>query len=178
MLSKFWQIIILQIMVMAVVFSNGCGKSSDKYINELKNYKKPPDTDVTFSPEYNFSSFSGTIWQAKVKMALADFKEYTGVHHTYLFIPKRFDSTQPDYRPLPDMKIITVLPPSTRLRIGQLIKDNGIGDQLWVTGTLVDVTNSEKIIYLDHLMLANNVFISLGPTSSTNWGVNPDMLEK
>jgi hypothetical protein len=165
------------ILVMAAMILAGCDQSSSKYINELKNYKQPPDTDVTLSPQYNFSSFSGTVWQTKVKMALADYKEYTGVYHIYLFVPDRFDSTQSDYRPLPGMGITAVLPPGTRLRVGQLIKDNGIGDQLWVTGTLVDTTNSEKTIYLDQLMLANNRFVSLGPTSSTNWGVNPDMLE-
>lgn len=166
-------------MVLALVsLLEGCDQSSNKYVNELKNYKQPPDTDVTLSPEYNFASFSGTVWKTKAKVALADFKEYTGVHHTYLFVPKRFDPNQPDYTPLHDMKIIAVLPSGTRLRVGRLIQDNGIGDQLWVTGTLVDDTNSEKNVYLDHLLLANNRFIALGPSSSTNWGVNPDMLEK
>jgi len=139
---------------------------------------KPPDTDVTSSPEYNFSSFSGTVWRTKVKLAVADFKEYTGVHHTYLFVPDRFDPKQPDYRPLPDMHVITVLPPGTHVRIGQLIKDNGIGDQLWVTGTLIDSTDSQQIVYLDHLLLANNRFVELGPSSSTNWGVDTNMLEE
>ena len=178
-LSHCLPVIIFQMMVlMTISLLVGCGQSSNKYIKELKSYKQPPDTDATLSPQYNFSSFSGTVWQTKVKMALANFKEYTGVYHTYLFVPDRFDSTRSDYRPLPGMEIIAVLSPGTRLRVGRLIKDNGIGDQLWVTGTLVDTTNSERTIYLDQLMLANNRFISRGPSSSTNWGVNPDMLEK
>jgi hypothetical protein len=43
---------------------NGCGQ--------------PSDTDITKSPDYNFSSFSGTVWKTKVKLALADVEEYTG----------------------------------------------------------------------------------------------------
>jgi len=139
---------------------------------------QPPDTDVTSSPEYNFSHFAGTVWKTKVKMALADLKEYTGKHHLYLLAPIHFDPEQPHYAPAHDMKIIAVLPTGTHLQIGQLIQDNGIGDQLWVTGTLIDSTNSQQTVYLDHLLLANNRYISLGPSSSTTWGVNPDMLEK
>lgn len=169
----------LLLLAMASVLFNGCGKSSrdTELLNELKNYKQPPDSDVTTSPEYNFSAFSGTVWKTKVKVALASYKEYTGVHHVYLFVPERFDINQPDYTPLNDMEIIDVLPPGTRVRIVQLVQDNGVGSQLWIKASLLDVTNSEKDVYLDHLLLASNRFIARGPTSSTNWGVNADMLE-
>lgn len=163
-------------LAMASLFLSGCGKSSNKYINELKNYKQPPDTDVTSSPKYNFSSFSGTVWKTKVKTALADVKEYTGAHHLYLLAPKHFDPTQPDYTTGNDTKIMTILPTGTRLRIGQLIKDNGIGGLLWVTGTLIDTTNTEKTVYLDYTLMAKNKYISNGWSSSTNWDINTDML--
>jgi hypothetical protein len=163
------------LLVMASAVLNGCGRSSN--VDELLNKQEPPDSDITTSPGYNFSSFSGTAWKTKVKVALADLKTYKGVHHTELLVPKHFDTNQPDYTPVDDMKVIDVLPVGTRLRIGRLIQDNGIGSQLWVTGTLVDATNLEKDVYLEKLLLKGNTFILKDPSLSTNWGVNPDMLE-
>ncbi len=173
--SKFLLTIILPIMVLAMVsFLEGCDQSSNKYINELKNYKQPPDTDITSSPEYNFLSFAGTVWKTKVKTALADGTEYTGAHHLYLLAPKDFDPTQPDYMAGHDTKITSVLPAGVELRIGQLMHDNGIGNILYVTGTLEEGTNAPKTVYLDFALLANNHFINGWP--STNWDANPDML--
>jgi hypothetical protein len=36
----------IMILAMAAMFFTGCDQSSNKYINELKNYKQPPDTDI------------------------------------------------------------------------------------------------------------------------------------
>jgi len=128
-------------------------------------------------PGYNFSSFAGTVWKTKVKTALIDIKLYTGKDVVWFSPPDAFDPKNPDYRPIPHMKIVSELPVGTHLRIGRLMKDNGIGSQYWVIGTLESGTNLQTDLYLDSEFLANNQFIPKGPTSSTNWNVNPDMLE-
>ena len=75
------------------------------------------------------------------------------------------------------MQIIAVLPVGTRLRIERLMHDNGAAGFVMVTATLLDATNSQKTVYLDGMLLAEeNRFIRYG--SSTNWVVAPDMLEK
>lgn len=164
------------VLAMASLLLNSCGQSPD--VSLLKGHN-PPDSDVTSSPEYNFSSFAGTVWKTKVALALTDVTEYTGKHHNYLLVPKHFDPKQADYTPVHDMKIIVVLPSGTHLRIGRLIKDNGIGGLLWVTGTLVEETNSEQIVFLDNLLLAKNQFIwDKLSSSSTNWGADSNMMEK
>src|SRR5260370_38715831 len=72
-----------KVLAMASFFLNGCGQAP----NPFKGYKQPPDTDVTSSPEYNFASFAGTVWKAKVKVGLQDLKGYTGsldkAHHAH-----------------------------------------------------------------------------------------------
>jgi hypothetical protein len=90
-------------------FLNGCGQRQD--------------TDVTSAPEYNFSLFAGTVWKTKVKVGLADLKQYTGKHDLNLLVPKHFDPTHPEYFPAHDMQIIAVLDPGTRLRIERLMRD-------------------------------------------------------
>ncbi|MDB6015986.1 MAG: hypothetical protein JWR19_475 [Pedosphaera sp.] len=137
-----------------------------------------PDTDVTSSPEYNFSSFAGTVWKTKTRMALADLKQYTGKHDLRLLVPKYFDPTHPDYTPAHDMQIITVLPVGTRLRIERLMQNNGNWGGVYVTATLLDAANPQKTVYLDAMLLESNRFASKGPTTSTNWGVEPEFLEK
>jgi hypothetical protein len=110
-------------------------------------------------------------------VAVADLKQYTGKHDLNLLVPKHYDSTHPEYTPAHDMQIIALLPPGTRLRIEKLMKDNGNWGGVRVAAVLEDGTNSQKTVFLDELLLTNNQFIARGPTSSTNWGVNPDMLE-
>ena len=159
-------------------FLNGCGDSKDRSFNLLKNYKQPPDTDVTSSPEYNFSSFTGTVWKTKVKVALADFKRHTGEHSTDLITPEFFDPTHPKYTRVPGSRIIAVLPVGTRVRIERLMKDKGVWGGLRVAATVEDGTNSQETIYLSVEMLATNKFMLPGQSSSTNWDVDPDLLEK
>ncbi|SRR5258708_6447240 len=159
-----------KILAMMSFFLNGCGQAP----NPFKGYKQPPDTDVTSSPDYNFSSFAGTVWKTKVKVGLADLKRYTGRHDTALLAPEDFDPTDPKYRPPVDMQLIAVLPVGTRVRIERLMKDNGIAGLLWVTASLDD----GKVVYLSDYLLAKNRFIWEGSSDSTNWGVDPDMLEK
>lgn len=165
-------------MMLAIsFFLTGCGQSSNPYAAIAKLYQPSPDTDVTSSPYYNFSSFSGTVWKTKVKTAVADLKRYTGAHDIELLVPKHFDPTHPEYTPTDDMQIIAVLPVGTRLRIERLMHDNGAAGFVMVTATLLDATNSQKTVYLDGMLLAEeNRFIRYG--SSTNWVVAPDMLEK
>jgi hypothetical protein len=165
----------IMILAMASFFLNGCGQSPDA--TSLKGYKQPPDTDVTSLPKYNFSSFAGTVWKTKVKVGFADLKQYTGKHDHNLLVPKHYDSTHPEYTPAHDMEIIAVLPAGTRIRIRRLVKDNGAWGGVRVAATLEDGTNSEQALFLDELFLENNRFIARGPTSSTNWGVNPDILD-
>ena len=90
----------------------------------------PSKTDVTHSPRYKFSTFSGTVWRTKVKLALADVKEYTGVHQVYLIPPDEFDPTSPGYQPQPDSRVIAVLAAGARIRIKQLWLDDGEGSVL------------------------------------------------
>jgi hypothetical protein len=54
------------------------------------------DSDVTSSYPYNFSSFSGTEWKTRVKVAVAQ------IHGSgfYLIAPDSFDPTDPHYRPI------------------------------------------------------------------------------
>jgi hypothetical protein len=143
-----------------------------------KLYQPSADTDVTSLPRNNFLSFSGTVWKTKGKTAVTDLKRYTGAHDITLLIPKYFDSSDPAYTPVHDMQMIAVLPAGNRIQIGRLTKDNGAWGGLMVTATVENGTNSFKNVRLDELLLANNRFISRGPTTSTNWEVNPDFLEK
>ncbi len=177
-LSKFPQAIILRMFPLAVVFVLGCGPSPETTaaLNELS--KQRPDTDATTSPEYNFSLFTGTVWKTKVELALAEVKLYTGRRDLALLTPENFEPTHPKYRPVHDSSIIATLPKGTKLRIERLMKDNGIAGLLWVTATIEVGTNAQKTVHVDADMLGKNKFIWPGWSSSTNWDVNPDMLEK
>jgi hypothetical protein len=170
--------IILQIMNLTMaLFLTGCGQSSDPRAPVKKLFKPSADTDVTSSPWYNFSSFSGTVWKTKVKTAIAEGKRYTGAPETSLVAPRRFDTADPNYRRPNDTRIITVLPVGIRVRIERLMKDNGAWGGVNVTATVEDGTNAPRIVFLDGAMLASNQYLGTEVTKSTNWGVNPEMLE-
>ena len=87
---------------MTGLFLTGCGPSPETKAALKEIYKPRPDIDVTSSPEYNFSSFSGTVWKTKVKTALAEGKRYTGAPEIRLLAPHRFDPTEPRYIPNPE----------------------------------------------------------------------------
>lgn len=74
------------------------------------------------------------------------------------------------------MKIVSVLPAGTRLRIRRLMQDNGAWGGVQVTAAVEDGTNAQRTVFLDNALLAPNKYI-LGPTN-TSWSVNPEMLEK
>ena len=93
-----------------------------------------------------------------------------------LLPPDRFDPTDPNYIRIPDIKSITVLPPRIRLCITWLLKDQGAWGGVQVEGVVVDEANALKAVYVDKDFLTNVWWASKGPTSNTNWGVNPDML--
>jgi hypothetical protein len=155
------------LMLMATLL-NGCSR---------------PDTDVTSVPDYNFQKFAGTVWKTKVKVALADIKEYTGDHHIYLLTPDAFDPKHPNYRRPPYMeKVIQELPVGTRFQVARLIKDNGSGSQIWVTislqGVAADSVESGTTVYLSRFFLSRNKFLFQGTSDSKDWIVDPDMLEK
>jgi hypothetical protein len=161
---------------MIIHFSSGCGQSSNPSAELAKLYRPQPFKDVTLSPEYNFSSFTGTVWKTKVKVAVADLKLYTGAYETILLPPMYFDVTHPQYTSRPEKHILAVLPPGMRLRIGRLMQDQGAGGRVQVEAVLEDGTNAQKAVYLDPQLLAENRW-ARGFTPNTNWGVNPDMLE-
>ena len=94
------------------------------------------------SPEYGFASFAGTAWKTKVKVALVDWKVYTGAHHLTLFAPFQFDPTDPDYDGSTPRDMVRILPVDTRIHIERLMFDNGVGSQLWVTASLDGGANS------------------------------------
>jgi hypothetical protein len=148
------------ILAMISILLNGCGRR--------------PDTDATSSPRYNFSLFAGTVWKTKVKVGLADIKAYTGRHQVTVLAPEDFDPTHPKYRPPGDMQMIAVLPVGTRLRIEQLMQDNGNWGGVWVTASLED----GKVVYLSDYLLAKNRFTWPGESDSKEWGVDPEILEK
>ncbi len=139
----------------------------------LKGCGHPPDTDVTASPEYNFASFKGTVWKAKVKVALADLKG-----DQYLLSPQGFDRADPKFTPPPVSKVLAVLPAGTRLRIERLMKSNGNWDGVRVTATIDDGTYKQTVVFLDPLLLNKNMFLWKEPSYPQTWGVNSDMLEK
>ena len=175
-LSNLWPEAIPRVMIMALafVFLIGCEKSN-QYLKELK---QQPDTDVTSAPKYNFSSFAETVWKTKVKVAVIDSETYTGKHSLGLFPPETFDPTNANYRPIQGMRIVSVLPVGTRLKIDQLMQDNGKWGGVWVTATVENGTNTQGNIYVDPRLLAKNCFIWAGWSSSKEWDVNPDMLEE
>lgn len=105
-------------------------------------------------------------------MALADMKLYTGRHALALLGPRAFDKTRPDYYPPDNTRIAAELPAGARLRIARLMKDNGNWGGVRVTALLDD----GREVNVDEDFLAPNRFFFSSP--STNWAVNPDMLEK
>ncbi len=74
----------------------------------------------------------------------------------------------------PDVKSIAVLPPGTRLRITRLLEGQGQNGGYGVEGVVEDGTTASKTVYVDRRFLFENPRW----VSNTNWGVNPDMLEK
>ena len=157
-LSSLSRAIILAITLLAVSLLTGCGPS--------------PDTDVTSSPWYNFSSFINTAWKTKAKVALVDEEEYDRRHNLTLLPPRYFDPTDRDYIPQDDLQITAVLPVGTRLRIARLLKDNGTWGGARVSVMLDD---GKEVILHASLLTANKFLLN---SSSTNWGVNSALLEK
>jgi hypothetical protein len=76
------------------------------------------------------------------------------------------------------MKSYTVVPAGASLRIARLMKDNGAAGFVMVTATLLDGTNSQKDVFVSPHLLAKNQFVWPGWSSSTNWDVDPDIVEK
>ncbi len=166
----------LVIGLYTTAFLPGCGESPDKELAQLSRaYQPSPDTDVSGNPSYRFKPFYGTIWTTRVETAVADMRRYTGAPETALFVPERFDSKHPRYTPVRNMKLITVLPMGSRIRIAGLMKDNGVAGGVQVVADLGIGTNTQKGIYLDAFLFTPNRFM-LGPTTVTNWSVNPEFL--
>jgi hypothetical protein len=147
---------ILGLSIAPVIFIAGCGPS-----------------DVSGSPEYGFSSFSGTVWKTKVKLAIG---ESSGTK--YILAPRNFDPSNPEYIPRVNSRVLFTIPAGTEVRIDRLLKDNGESGGVWVTATVVDGTKPPFTVRVDNLLLANNVFISRAPTRDRTWTMNPDLLEK
>ncbi|MBI3406745.1 MAG: hypothetical protein HY040_00110 [Planctomycetes bacterium] len=170
--------------IMISILLTGCGRGQNSKVTVLKElFKERPDTNVTESPEYNFSSFAGTVWKTKVEVALADLEAYTGRHQKTLLAPQHFDPTHPKYLRPSSMQTFEVLPVGTRLKFERLMFDNGIGSRLWIIALLGDRAHAAsfertKFIYVDRHLLAENRFTFPGSSDSNVWGVNPDLLEK
>ncbi|MDB6122009.1 MAG: hypothetical protein JWQ71_1002 [Pedosphaera sp.] len=170
-------ILLFAMISLAALGFSGCGDSPESLVRK-KLFSPSPDKDVTAEPYYNFSPFTNTVWKTKTRTAIADFKIYTGAHALLLLPPKGFDPTDPNYRIVPNLQVITVLPPGTRLRITRLMEDQGAAGSLWVEAVVEDGTKAPKAVSVTRDFLANIRFASTGPTTNTNWDVNPDMLEK
>lgn len=167
--------VLLVALWMVMSFVTGCEDSANRALRAL--YRPQPYKDVTGLPQYNFASFGGTVWKTKVKMALADVKRYTGAYERFLLAPVNFDSSNPDYYPAAEQRIIAVLPAGTRLHIERLMQDQGAWGGFQVEARLEGERNTREAVYLDALLLAPNRW-SKGSVSDTNWTVNPEMLEK
>lgn len=139
---------------------------------------RPAYIDVTQSPKYNFSSFTNTVWRTKTQVALIDVKRYTGRHELALVPPSSFDTADPKFRPVPYGKTIAIFPAGTHLQIERLMKDNGNWGGLEVTVRVENEEYSRKTVFVDRGLLAKNLFIWEGESSSTNWGVDRDFLEE
>jgi hypothetical protein len=177
--SRLWQWVILIAILLALTTFLTRRMHYSKAIKEIsKLYKPSPDTDVSTSPYYNFSQFSGTIWKTKVRTAVADLKRYSGAQDITLLTPVSFDATDPKYNPPPTMKGFAELPVGTRLRIERLMKDNGAAGFVMVTATLLDGTNSQNDVFLAQHFVAKNRFVWPGWSASTNWDADSDILEK
>jgi hypothetical protein len=154
----------------------GCSRGPEKAVKPL--YQPSSDKDVTASPDLNFSSFAGTVWKTKTKVAIADLKRYTGARQASLLPPDSFDPTDPKYfGKIPDMKMIAVLPPGVRLRITRLLQDQGAWGGLLVEAVLLDGTNAQQVLYMDPSFFAGNAW-TRGPNSNTNWTGDAALLEK
>lgn len=140
--------------------------------------RQPPDTDISSSAAYNFSSFAGATWNTKVKLGLVELQDYRGRRVMTLVSPQHFDPTHPKYTPPPGMHVIAAVPAGARLRIDRLMQDNGNWGGVWVTGVLDEGTSSQKVVNIDTTLLAKNKFIWMGSSSSTNWDVNSEMFGK
>jgi hypothetical protein len=173
---------LLRVVLLTLLAANifvGCGDNpATKAVKPL--FKPSADKDVTKDPRYNFSPFVGTIWKTKTKTAIVDMKRYTGAHDIALLPPEFFDPKDPDYSrhtPIPDLKIITVLPPGTRVRITRLMQDQGAAGGVHVEALIEGGTNSQTTAFLDSYLIAENWWNSRGPTTNTNWSGDPRMLE-
>ena len=170
-------VILTMITSVLLILLVGCGESSESVVKK-KLFSTPPAKDVTTSPYYYFSSFTGTVWKTKTKTAIAVAER---APHPVLWPPERFDSTNPNYTPIRDVtlnsKVIEILPPGAHLRISRLLEDQGVWGGVLVEAILLDGTNAQKAVYLDPLFLVGNAWYR-GPISNTNWAGNPDILEK
>jgi hypothetical protein len=135
------------------------------------------ESDVTSSSQYNFSLFSGTEWKTKVKVAVAEIKQ-GGAGELCLIAPDSFDTTDAHYRPIAGCTVMSVLPVGSRIRIGHLMQNNGDWGGVRVTATVEDSPFSERTVYVERELLAKNTFIWNGWSSSTNWDVNTNILER
>ena len=157
-----------------LIFLVGCGNPAEVAVKKL--FSPSPDKDVTADPYYNFSPFTNTVWKTKTKTAIGEAKIYTGAYQFRLLPPSCFDPTESNYIKIPDINSIAVMIPNTRLRITRLLKDQGAWGGYQVEAVVEGGTNTPKAVYLDKDFLTNVWWASKGPTTNTNWGVNPDLL--
>ena len=156
-------LLLILILAAAPMFLGGCRQSPK---------------DVTRSPHYNFSSFAGTVWKTKVKVALADVTAYNGAHQLVLLSPDEYDRTDPRYTGMLDQyRVISVLPVGARIRIKRLWFDTGEAGLLWVTVSLDSGKYYRKTVYVSGTLLAKNIFLERDPSFPKTWGVNPKYLE-
>ncbi len=155
------------VVVTMVALLIGCGKAPI-----AKLYRPSTDTDLSSSTNYNFSSFTGTVWRTKVEMSFVNVKRYTGVHDLTLLPPESFK-----YPSASPREVLAVLPKGSQVRIERLLQDNGAWGGLMVWAT-VDGTNTSKMVRLSPLLLSKNRFNDAFGSSSDEWSLIPEYLEK
>jgi hypothetical protein len=75
------------------------------------------------------------------------------------------------------MQMIATLSPGTHLRIARLMQDQGAWGGVQVEAIIEDGTNAQRTVLMDGFLLTYNRWNG-GQRAITNWGVNPDMLER
>jgi hypothetical protein len=162
--------------LVAVFIYNNLASNTPAVIVHSINQRS--DSDVTTSPNYNFSSFAGTVCKTKTRTAIAEFKNYKRKLSLDLLPPQFFDTNDPKYTLVYPTRLVAFLPVGTRIRIDHLMEDNGARGGVNVFGIVLDGTNAQTQVLLGRDFFGPNVFLHIGQSSSITWDVNTNWLER
>lgn len=141
------------------------------------------DIDVSNDKKYNFSSFSGTHWKTKGKVAIVELTDYRDVLRLVILPPKSYDKEHPDYTPgVAINRIVTELPEGTLLQIDKLFVESDSEQLARVSVSMKEISTAivdrNARVYIDRSFLKVNRFQFRGWTNDSDWDGNPELLEK